>query len=83
LLEALCEVRRDHYYCTVPKVFTLGPQSFDGIRRRALPLLYKALEPGTDDDRMKGALWTLNNPFFGIFVSPFVSKIMVNGIPVS
>lgn len=23
-------------------------------------MLYKALTPGTDDDRMKGALWTLN-----------------------
>ncbi|KZT06355.1 uncharacterized protein LAESUDRAFT_653878 [Laetiporus sulphureus 93-53] len=34
--------------------------SFDGIRRRCLPKLYKALEPGTEDDRMKGALWTLN-----------------------
>ncbi|KAG1826229.1 uncharacterized protein BJ212DRAFT_1444172 [Suillus subaureus] len=26
----------------------------------ALPVLYAALQPGTDDDRMKGALWTLN-----------------------
>ncbi|TBU39582.1 hypothetical protein BD309DRAFT_1022044 [Dichomitus squalens] len=34
--------------------------SFDGVRRRCLPALYKALEPGTEDDRMKGALWTLN-----------------------
>ena len=40
-------------------------QVFDGLRRRALPLLYKALEPGTDDDRMKGALWTLNLSVFG------------------
>ncbi|KAI0374438.1 hypothetical protein BV20DRAFT_1049238 [Pilatotrama ljubarskyi] len=34
--------------------------TFDGVRRRCLPTLYKALEPGTEDDRMKGALWTLN-----------------------
>ncbi|KAI1797633.1 hypothetical protein LXA43DRAFT_1126323 [Ganoderma leucocontextum] len=34
--------------------------SFDGVRRRCLPALYKGLEPGTEDDRMKGALWTLN-----------------------
>jgi hypothetical protein len=39
-------------------------QSHDGIRRRCLPKLYKALDPGTDDDRMKGALWTLNVPCF-------------------
>jgi len=39
--------------------------SYDGTRRRALPTLFKALEPGTDDDRMKGALWTLNKPAFG------------------
>ncbi len=40
-------------------------QLYDGVRRRALPALYKSLEPGTDDDRMKGALWTLNFPSFG------------------
>ncbi|KAF9036519.1 hypothetical protein BDZ89DRAFT_1100671 [Hymenopellis radicata] len=38
---------------------------YDGVRRRTLPLLSKALEPGTEDDRMKGALWTLNYPSFG------------------
>ncbi|KAL4243081.1 BLM10 family protein [Abortiporus biennis] len=38
--------------------------SFDGLRRRSLPVLYKALAPGTDDDRMKGALWTLNASVF-------------------
>jgi len=37
---------------------------FDGLRRRCLPKLYKALEPGTEDDRMKGALWTLNSSVF-------------------
>jgi len=40
-------------------------QNFDGIRRRCLPKFYKALEPGTEDDRMKGALWALNVPVFG------------------
>ncbi|KAF8624763.1 hypothetical protein AX15_005657 [Amanita polypyramis BW_CC] len=39
--------------------------TYDGTRRRALPILYRALEPGTDDDRMKGALWTLNSSWFG------------------
>ncbi|KAM6497955.1 hypothetical protein JOM56_005903 [Amanita muscaria] len=39
--------------------------TYDGVRRRALPILYRALEPGTDDDRMKGALWTLNSGWFG------------------
>ncbi|KAI0076264.1 hypothetical protein K474DRAFT_1757648 [Panus rudis PR-1116 ss-1] len=38
--------------------------SFDGIRHRSLPILYKALEPGTEDDRTKGALWTLNSNVF-------------------
>jgi proteasome activator subunit 4 len=37
------------------------------LRLRALPALYKALQPGTDDDRMKGALWTLNISSFGRF----------------
>jgi hypothetical protein len=41
-------------------------QSYDGVRRRTLPVLYKALEAGSDDDRMKGALWTLNAPSFGM-----------------
>ena len=40
-------------------------QNFDGVRRRCLPKFYKALEPGTEDDRMKGALWALNVPVFG------------------
>lgn len=39
--------------------------TYDGVRRRALPLLQAALEPGSDDDRMKGALWTLNSSSFG------------------
>ncbi|KAI0639143.1 hypothetical protein C8Q77DRAFT_1152142 [Trametes polyzona] len=38
--------------------------TFDGVRRRCLPALYKSLEPGTEDDRMKGALWTLNLSVF-------------------
>ncbi|KAF8971515.1 hypothetical protein BDZ97DRAFT_1913988 [Flammula alnicola] len=38
---------------------------YDGVRRRALPVLFDALKPGTDDDRMKGALWTINSPSFG------------------
>jgi proteasome activator subunit 4 len=41
------------------------PKAFDGFRRRCLPKLYKALEPGVDDDRMKGALWTLDTSVFG------------------
>nr|GAT49743.1 membrane protein [Mycena chlorophos] len=42
---------------------------YDGVRRRTLPTLYKALEPGTDDDRMKGALWTLNLVSFGKYAA--------------
>jgi len=40
-------------------------QVYDGVRRRALPALIGALKVGTDDDRMKGALWTINSPSFG------------------
>ncbi|KAI0336090.1 hypothetical protein GY45DRAFT_1316150 [Cubamyces sp. BRFM 1775] len=43
--------------------------TFDGVRRRCLPALYKALEPGTEDDRMKGALWTLNLSVFAKYAS--------------
>ncbi|KAF5337122.1 hypothetical protein D9611_003196 [Ephemerocybe angulata] len=39
--------------------------TYDGVRKRALPVLQSALEPGNDDDRMKGALWTLNSSTFG------------------
>jgi proteasome activator subunit 4 len=39
---------------------------YDGVRRRALPILYRALEADVDDDdRLKGALWTLNLSSFG------------------
>ncbi|KAK1232607.1 Proteasome activator BLM10 [Marasmius sp. AFHP31] len=40
---------------------------YDGVRRRALPILYDALKKSKDmdDDRMKGALWTLNLSSFG------------------
>ncbi|KAJ7783436.1 hypothetical protein DFH07DRAFT_995453, partial [Mycena maculata] len=41
---------------------------YDGVRRRAFPTLYKALE-STDDDRMKGALWTLNLMNFGKYAA--------------
>ncbi|KAF5374850.1 hypothetical protein D9758_000077 [Tetrapyrgos nigripes] len=41
---------------------------YDGVRRRTLPLLYKALQPG-DDDCMKGALWSLNMPSFGKYAA--------------
>ncbi|KAF8887958.1 hypothetical protein CPB84DRAFT_1816581 [Gymnopilus junonius] len=39
--------------------------TYDGVRRRVLPILFDALKPGTEDDRMKGALWTINSPSFG------------------
>lgn len=38
---------------------------YDGVRVRVLPKVYKSLAPGTDDDRMKGALYVLNFPSFG------------------
>ena len=40
-------------------------QVYDGVRRRVLPVLFDALKPGTEDSRMKGALWTLNLSSFG------------------
>jgi len=50
-------------------------QTFDGVRRRCLPKFYKALEPGTEDDRMKGALWTLNVPVFGMSFFEFTQTL--------
>ncbi|KAJ7462702.1 hypothetical protein B0H11DRAFT_2310714 [Mycena galericulata] len=41
---------------------------YDGVRRRAFPTLYRALE-SDDDDRMKGALWTLNLMNFGKYAA--------------
>ncbi|EJD55475.1 hypothetical protein AURDEDRAFT_109790 [Auricularia subglabra TFB-10046 SS5] len=41
--------------------------TFDGCRVRCLPKLYKALDITVDDDRMKGALYTLNSPSFAKF----------------
>ena len=40
-------------------------QVYDGVRRRALPVLLDAMKSGTEDDRLKGALWTLNLTAFG------------------
>ncbi|KAI0308000.1 hypothetical protein B0F90DRAFT_1813347 [Multifurca ochricompacta] len=48
--------------------------AYDGIRRRCLPLVYAALEPGTEDDRMKGALWTLNSSAFEPTLAPGLLK---------
>ncbi|KAG6832246.1 hypothetical protein H0H92_004211 [Tricholoma furcatifolium] len=55
---------------------------YDGTRRRALPILFKALEPGTDDDRMKGALWTLNSPCFGKYAitEPSLSPTVITSL---
>jgi hypothetical protein len=53
-------------------------KAYDGIRRRCLPRIYAALEPGTEDDRMKGALWTLNSSAFGECVA--VKKVFSVGI---
>ena len=63
LLESICNVSHP-YSSYVAVIFTIV-QNFDGVRRRCLPALYKALESGTEDDRMKGALWTLNLSVFG------------------
>jgi len=40
-------------------------QIYDGVRIRVLPRIYESLVQGTDDDRMKGALYLLNYPAFG------------------
>jgi hypothetical protein len=73
-LEALSSVRSwNHSLLVVILIFKL--QSFDGVRRRCLPKFYKALEPGTEDDRMKGALWTLNVPVFGMSFFEFMQTL--------
>jgi proteasome activator subunit 4 len=38
---------------------------YDGVRKRVLPQIFRSLAPGTDDDRMKGALYVLNYSAFG------------------
>ena len=63
LLDSLCGVRL--ILRGVACVADIPGKAYDGIRRRCLPLIYAALEPGTEDDRMKGALWTLNSSSFG------------------
>ena len=50
-------------------------QDYDGVRRRALPVLFDALKPGTEDDRMKGALWTLDLPSFGKYAISGKSEV--------
>ncbi|KZT40114.1 hypothetical protein SISSUDRAFT_983884 [Sistotremastrum suecicum HHB10207 ss-3] len=42
--------------------------SYDGVRRRSLPRLLAALEPGTENDKTKGALYTLKMPVFSRYV---------------
>ena len=51
-------------------------QFYDGVRRRALPVLYDALKPGTEDDRMKGALWTLDLSSFGKYAVTGKSEVV-------
>lgn len=63
LLESLTSV--GVYICYECRERLSHTQVYDGLRLRALPALYAALQPGTDDDRMKGALWTLNISSFG------------------
>ncbi|KAI0034951.1 hypothetical protein K488DRAFT_76958 [Vararia minispora EC-137] len=47
--------------------------TYDGARRRAIPIIYKALDPTTEDDRMKGALYTFkSNSFVRLAVSDYV-----------
>ncbi|KAG6910596.1 hypothetical protein DXG01_009547 [Tephrocybe rancida] len=55
---------------------------YDGTRRRALPILLQALEPGTDDDRMKGALWSLNMPCLGKYAmsEPSLSPKLIKSL---
>jgi proteasome activator subunit 4 len=51
-------------------------QVYDGVRRRALPVLLDALKPGTEDDRMKGALWTLDLSSFGKYAIAGKSELV-------
>ena len=51
-------------------------QVYDGVRRRALPILLDALKPGTEDDRMKGALWTLDLSSFGKYAIAGNSEVV-------
>lgn len=52
--------RQVHWALLTPRI-----QTYDGLRRRSIPLLYKALDVGAEDDRMKGAIWTLTSTSLG------------------
>ena len=73
LLDLLCSVNGLHVLLDFQAQHLL--QTYDGVRRSALPLLYSALEPGTDDDRMKGALWTLHSAWFSKYASSGWSSV--------
>ena len=62
VLETICSVRTSTFL-NYPEL--IASQTFDGVRMRCLPVLYKSLDLTVDDDRMKGALYTLNTPAFG------------------
>jgi hypothetical protein len=48
--------------CSLLKVSNVHDQlqSYDGVRRRILPMLYAAIDERKEDDQVKGALFTLN-----------------------
>lgn len=48
---------------------------YDGVRVRVLPRIYESLVQGTDDDRMKGALYLLNYPAFGKYAMTEPSQL--------
>jgi hypothetical protein len=60
-------------------------QVYDGVRRRALPVLVRSLESSTDDDRMKGALWTVSSNIFGRYAvsGEYAFRVATNICPTS
>ncbi|KAH7104159.1 hypothetical protein BKA62DRAFT_635182 [Auriculariales sp. MPI-PUGE-AT-0066] len=53
---------------------------YDGVRMRCLPVLYRSLSLTVDDDRMKGALYTLNTQSFAKYAmsEPVLAKEFIS-----
>jgi len=53
----------------IPYVISDGAQCYLRSTRLILPIALGALSPGTDPDRMKGALYVLKNKGIGMLLS--------------
>ena len=76
LLNSLCSVSQDMFRFMATNLKGVS-QSFDGVRRRCIPQFLKNIAPGMHDDRVKGALWSLNMQAFGKGMSKSSSLVFL------